>query len=38
MHLRMGFKPAVVFGLMGVKFIQHHMEFLTGILGNKLVL
>jgi hypothetical protein len=37
MHVRMGFKPAGVFGLMGVKIIQHHMEFFTGIVADKLV-
>ena len=37
MHIRMGFKPAVVFGLMGVKIMEHHMELFTGIVGDKLV-
>ena len=37
MHVRMGFKPAVVLWFMGVKIIQHHMEFFTGIVGDKLV-
>jgi hypothetical protein len=37
MHVRIGFKPAVVLWFMGVKIIQHHMEFFTGIVGDKLV-
>ena len=37
MHVRMGFKPAVIFGLVGVEIIEHHMELLGRIFSDKLV-
>ena len=37
MNGRMGFKPAVISGLVGVKIIEYHMELLRRIFSDKLV-
>lgn len=36
-NVRMGFKPAVILGLVSVKIIKHHVELFSRILSDELV-
>ena len=37
MHMGMGFEPAVLFRLMGVKIVQNHVQLFARIFGDQLI-